>query len=284
MSLPSGQLDAFLAVARERHFSNAAKSLFITQSALSQRIKQLEETLKATLFTRRPHQPVTLTDAGETLLGYCVAQQRIAQDALHALTGQGGVQGHVRLAGFSSVMRSIVLPALAPLYRQHPGIGLSLRAAELHQLPDLLLHGEADYVLTTEPVRKGHVKHALLGHERNVLTRGKQKDVPRVFLDHDARDTTTIEFVRSQPAELKKTLEPVTRIFLDEVYSLYDGVRLGMGRAVLPLHLIGDDVRVEPRYKPLDLPVYLNWIDVPYESPLEHAVVGAVKQAARVLA
>lgn len=67
MSLSSLHLDAFFTAAQLLNFSQAAKQLHITQSALSQRIKALEEDLSLRLFVRKPR-GVELSVAGERLL------------------------------------------------------------------------------------------------------------------------------------------------------------------------------------------------------------------------
>ena len=61
------QLKYFVKVAELLSFSKAAKALYITQSTLSQQIKQLEDELDMALFFRNNHK-VTLTEAGETFL------------------------------------------------------------------------------------------------------------------------------------------------------------------------------------------------------------------------
>ena len=61
------QLKYFVKVAELLSFSKAAKALFITQSTLSQQIKQLEDELDMALFFRNNHK-VSLTEAGETFL------------------------------------------------------------------------------------------------------------------------------------------------------------------------------------------------------------------------
>ena len=63
------QLKYFVKVAETLNFSEAAKSLFVTQSTLSQQIKQLEQDLDSQLLTRSSHS-VSLTEAGEELLPY----------------------------------------------------------------------------------------------------------------------------------------------------------------------------------------------------------------------
>ena len=61
------QLKYFVKVAEMLSFSKAAKALYITQSTLSQQIKQLEDELDIALFFRNNHN-VSLTEAGETFL------------------------------------------------------------------------------------------------------------------------------------------------------------------------------------------------------------------------
>ena len=60
-------LRTFLEVAKTRHFGHAAENLYLTQSAVSSRIKQLEGTLGVPLFTRQRNN-ILLTPAGERLL------------------------------------------------------------------------------------------------------------------------------------------------------------------------------------------------------------------------
>ena len=63
------QLRYFVKVAETLNFSEAARCLFVTQSTLSQQIKQLEQELDTVLLTRTSHS-VSLTEAGEELLPY----------------------------------------------------------------------------------------------------------------------------------------------------------------------------------------------------------------------
>ena len=60
-------LRTFLEVAKTRHFGDAADNLYLTQSAVSSRIKQLESALGVRIFTRQRNN-ILLTPAGERLL------------------------------------------------------------------------------------------------------------------------------------------------------------------------------------------------------------------------
>ena len=65
------QLRYFVKVAETLNFSEAAKALFVTQSTLSQQIKQLEQDLDTPLLIRSSHS-VALTEAGMELLPFAL--------------------------------------------------------------------------------------------------------------------------------------------------------------------------------------------------------------------
>lgn len=116
------QLQAFLAVARLRSFSGAARELGVSRSAVSQSVRQLEEELRVTLVLRTTRS-VSLTDAGRRLVesaGPAVAQLRAALTEVTAKPGE--VVGRVRL----TVPRSaypFVLERTLPRFRElHPRI------------------------------------------------------------------------------------------------------------------------------------------------------------------
>src|SRR5262249_54594072 len=121
VSLSALQLDAFYAVARTLSFTRAARELHVTQSALSQRIKNLEGELTCRLFVRSPA-GVACTEAGQRLLRYCQTKAALESELVSELGAAPaeGLGGTVRVAAYSSVVRSAVLPALAPMLRAHP--------------------------------------------------------------------------------------------------------------------------------------------------------------------
>jgi len=79
-----GQLEVFLAVARERRFSRAAEKLYRTQSAVSQSIRKLEEEIGEPLFDRSSREGL-LTDAGRVLQEYAERMLNLRADAREAL-------------------------------------------------------------------------------------------------------------------------------------------------------------------------------------------------------
>ncbi|MDN7874896.1 LysR family transcriptional regulator [Burkholderia aenigmatica] len=115
-------LQAFLTVAREGNFTRSANALGITQSALSQAIKSLEEHLEIRLFTRTTRS-VSLTEAGERLFAAIGGRFDEIDAELNALTAlRDKPAGLVRITTGDHAMRAVLLPKLMPLMHQYPDV------------------------------------------------------------------------------------------------------------------------------------------------------------------
>jgi len=272
MSLSSLQLDAFTQVAKTLHFSAAAKALGLTQSALSQRILNLEDELGTALFLREPS-GVRLTELGEELLRYSRAKNELEGDFLKRVLSrdQKGLAGYLRIGGFSTVVRSVILPSIKELLLKNPELQIELTTREMRDLPGLLRTGGVDYLLLDHPIERAGVISQLIGYEEIVLIEAKNRKCRDVYLDHDSEDTMTLQFFRHQ-GKAPKTFK---RSFLDEIYGLIDGVEMGLGRAVVSKHLIEDHpkIRVVNQYKPLRVPVYLHFYEQPFYSRTHKALI-----------
>lgn len=258
MNIPSDQLSAFLLVHEKGSFTAAARELGLTQSALSQKVKRLEDALEAAVFIRRSSGPA-LTGAGERLLAFARQQLAFEQEFLLDFQhGQGGPAGVVRVAGFSSVMRSVVIPALAPVLRQYPRLQVEFSQHEMGSLPELLKTNAADLILLDyEPALTG-VNFAAIGKERYVVIESARHTGPQdLYLDHGPDDNATDSFFRAQGTKHKA----YRRGFMGDVYAILDGVAQGLGRAVMSAHLVEGDKRVRQvkGYKAYERPLVLGW-------------------------
>jgi DNA-binding transcriptional LysR family regulator len=113
---------AFVTVAREGSFTRAAATLGVTQSALSQTIRALEERLQIRLLTRTTRS-VSPTSAGERLMhaiGHRFDEIEVELDALTALRDKPA--GTVRITCGDNVMHTTLLPRLMPLLHENPDI------------------------------------------------------------------------------------------------------------------------------------------------------------------
>jgi DNA-binding transcriptional LysR family regulator len=161
------ELEAFVAVAEELHFSRAAERLQMAQPPLSYRIQQLEKELKVRLFIRNTRS-VTLTEAGERLLGPArkvLADLEIAKASVSSLTA--GISGRVKI-GFAGASTSKILPLLAQeVRRRYPGIDLVLQGQVYADAAlDQVASGRLDMGFVRLPIRRPEIASRVIEHER----------------------------------------------------------------------------------------------------------------------
>lgn len=281
MSLSSNNLDAFVEVARQKNFSVAAKKLHITQSALSQRVLNLEQDIGSTLFIREPS-GVRLTELGQRLLRYCQSKELLESEFMTSIRRSNSAQskslsGIIRMAAFSTITRSVVVPIVAGFIKEHSELQVEIRNAELRELPSILSSGGTDFIFLNQSLEKQGIENHLLGFEENVLVQSSAKSAREdIYLDHDEEDTTTHDFLKAQGRKV-----PVfKRSYLDEIYSIVDGVRHGMGRAVVPMHLVESvkGIEVVSGYKPLKIPIYLTYYSQTFYTDLQKYIIESLSK------
>lgn len=119
-------LTALVAVARERSFTKAAAKLAVSQSALSQTIRQLETRLGIRLLTRTTRS-VSLTEAGERLLGTVAPRLEEIEAELAAVSElRGKPAGTIRITAGDHAIRSILWPKLERFLPRYPDIKVEL--------------------------------------------------------------------------------------------------------------------------------------------------------------
>lgn len=140
------QLEHFVTVAQELHFSRAADKLGVAQSAVSVQVQQLEQQLGVRLLHRNKRKPITLTDAGELLYDEAVAVLRHMERAqqIGQLAAQG-MSGHVKLGYISSAVTSGMLARVLTQFRPgHEQVHMQVLAMETPRQLQALQQGEID--------------------------------------------------------------------------------------------------------------------------------------------
>lgn len=146
------------ALAKHGNLVKTAEALFMTQSALSHQIKQLEDSVELKLFERKS-QPLQFTPAGKLLLQ--LAQQVLPQiqhteNQLKRLAS--GEQGRLKIGVECHTCFEWLLPLLRPYQAQWPNVDVDIagRLSNL-ALPSLLKH-ELDLVITSDPLESDELK------------------------------------------------------------------------------------------------------------------------------
>lgn len=137
------RLQAFAAVARHRHFGRAADDLHLTQSALSQQVRKLEDELGVALLLRTTG-GAELTAAGADLLPRAEAILAQVAEARGRMDEHAGLlRGAVRLAATpADALR--LSAAVATFHGEHPGIRVALRQAAPGEIAALVARGSVD--------------------------------------------------------------------------------------------------------------------------------------------
>jgi DNA-binding transcriptional LysR family regulator len=123
---PLDLLVGFEAAARHLSFTRAGEELFLTQSAVSRQIKELEDQLGVVLFQRR-HRALVLTEAGQQFYGataQVLATMRAATERLRAQSGKRSVA----VTTTHSFAALWLIPRLAGFTRAHPGVDVRITA------------------------------------------------------------------------------------------------------------------------------------------------------------
>jgi DNA-binding transcriptional LysR family regulator len=143
------QLECFIAVAEERHFTRAARRLNIVQSGLSQTIRMLEDELGGPLLVRSTRR-VDLTPAGKVLLKEAALVLAAAREARLAVTQVHGLaRGQLRIGSIQSLAPFVDLPASLGRFRNRfPGIDVQLLLDGATPLLDEVNEGRLDLVFT----------------------------------------------------------------------------------------------------------------------------------------
>ena len=119
-------LQAFLAVARERSFTKAAAKLGITQSALSHTVRELEERLGVRLLSRTTRS-VAPTQAGERLLGTVGPRLEEIEAELGSLSAlRDRPAGMIRITAGEHAAQTVLWPKLSKLLPRYPDINVEL--------------------------------------------------------------------------------------------------------------------------------------------------------------
>lgn len=158
MPMLARHIQYFLAVAEHHSFTRAAAALHVSQPALSQQVKLLEESLGAQLFDRSGR-TTCLTDAGEVYLQYArrASQElREARRAIHDVSDLS--RGSLRVAVTPTFTTYLVGPLVEAFHARYPRITLNVQEISQERMEDLLLAGELDVGIAFDEIRSPDIE------------------------------------------------------------------------------------------------------------------------------
>lgn len=156
------QLKYFVRVAETLSFSEAAKILNITQSTLSQQIKQLEGELGTALFIRSSHS-VSLTECGSEMLPYAMQTLNSAELCMTRIADINDMAAGTLNIGVTYSFSPILTETLLAFRRVYPGVKLNIFYKPMAEVMDMLKARSIDFALAFKPT------HAIEGVESHIL-------------------------------------------------------------------------------------------------------------------
>ncbi len=172
-----------LTVHREGSITAASKKLYVSQPALSQTIKQIEQDLGAPIFDRSTD-PISLTYAGQMYVE--AAQQMLMLDRnLRAQISElkDQVHGHIRI-GISAQRGLQLLPQVIPEYsRMYPFIKIELVEHGSDTLERMTSEGQCDIALVATNEKPNKLTYVLIENEQVVLMAARSTQLAHRFAD-----------------------------------------------------------------------------------------------------
>ena len=218
----------FYTVAKHKHMTRASEELHISQPAISQSIKKLEDQLGGTLFLRS-NKGMELTNEGEMFFDYVKGALELINNAEIEFTSFKKLdKGEIKIGASTTLTKLILMHTIKKFHKDYPNIKINITNDLTNNLLIDLEKGKLDFVIYNEGEKK----------KSNVETT-KIKEIKQGFIYNEMyyKDKiTNLNDLINYPLILQKK-ESNSRKFLDE-YTLKNNIILGANTEVVSQELV----------------------------------------------
>ena len=244
-------LRVFERVYQTKSMTAAAKQMNLTQSGVSQHIKNLEKSLGVTLFDRIKHRLIP-TKESEQLATLLIRYFRNIEHELVKLAGKKtALRGEVTIGLPLEFGNNFVLPLLTEFGQQHPDVTFSIKYGIASEMNALMLTGEIDFSFIDQFAVDAQISLTPVWNETICLCANKnyiEKVFGKKFPKHEIKTYDKldyVDYVKGAPVlkmwfehHLGKPFIPNIRAALMDVQGMTRIITSGLGAGVLPLHVI----------------------------------------------
>ncbi len=224
----------FFVVAKHKHMTKASEELHISQPAISQSIKKLEEQLGGTLFLRS-NKGMELTEEGKMFYNYVKGALELINNAEHEFTSFKDLsKGEIKIGCSTTLTKLILLDALKEFHLDYPNINVEITNDLTNNLINDLKLGKLDFVIFNE----SNIKETNLNLK-------KIKELKQGFIYNPSfykDEVTNLEDLNNYPLILQKE-ESNSRKLLDYI-ALQNNVKLIPKMEVVSQDLITEFVNI----------------------------------------
>lgn len=244
----------FYYVASTLSFSEASRKLFISQSAVSQSVKTLEQKLDQTLFIRSTKK-VQLTPAGQILYKHIEPAMNLIRKGENQLSDSGSLGlGQLHIGASDTICRYFLVPYLHQFHRKFSDVPIKVTNATSLACVDLLEQGKVDLIITNFPnarLNHSYIQKTVRNFSDVFIANQQYFDLqnrelsladlcqyPLLTLD---RNCTTSEFLRNLFLQHQLELMPHAELSSNDL--LIDLAKIGLGIALVPDFCIEKEAR-----------------------------------------
>ncbi|MBM7038323.1 hydrogen peroxide-inducible genes activator [Vibrio ulleungensis] len=240
------QLNYLVTLYETRHFGEAARRCFVSQSTLSKGIQTLEETVCCTLYEKKDSKsPLVFTAMGEKIVASSRELLAKAQDLVElGACGEGReMEGELRVGCIPTIAPFLLSDLVQEVNRRFPNLTMLLREDTTSNLLEALQNGQLDVLILALPVDIGNMASRVVGQDpfRMVISRDqvnaikipiRYKDLPdeSVFLLENEHCLTEHAVSACRLTE-KEKINPFTATSL---HTLVQMVANGLGTTFIP--------------------------------------------------
>lgn len=230
----------FYYVARSNSFSDAAAKLHVSQPAISQSIKNLEDKTGSQLFFRKTRE-IKLTPEGELLFKHIEQAYNFIKTAENKLLESQNLEnGEIRIGVSDTICKYYLIDKIDKFIKKHPKVKIQVINRTSHQIQNILKEGIIDFGIVTLPVHeKGitvenfrSVEDIFVASNKFIKLKGKRvllkelSGYPLLMLDRNSATRRNIDFFVQ-----KKGLNLIPEIELESIDLLLEFAKIGLGIA-----------------------------------------------------
>lgn len=247
--------EMFLLVADEMSITKAAQKAFVSQQAVSEHIKKLEDKYGLKLFTRNPH--FQLTEAGESMLRSLRQMKMIERSMAEDLTQRAEDRKGSFTVGINASRAQIILPLIMPEFAfMYPNVEVHFSLHDTAYAEQQLLNGEIDIFLGVEPsfhheftytplcqddlrvvassaLLKVHAPGLSKLEQHSVIDLKSIEGMPFIFSDRTSSVNTMLNTHLN-----RERLEPWVRYYISDTPSQILMCTQGLGAIFVPVMLL----------------------------------------------
>ena len=235
----------FYAVAKHKHMTKASKELHISQPAISQSIKKLEDQLGGTLFLRS-NKGMGLTEEGKMFYEYVKGALELINNAENEFTSFKDLsKGEVKIGCSTTLTKLVLMNALKDFHLDYPNININITNDLTSNLINDLKLGKLDFVIFNE----SNIKEANLNLEKikelkqgfiynpeiyddNVNNFEDLNEIPLILQKEESNSRKLLDYVALQN---NVKLIPKMEVVSQELITEFTNIGLGIGFAIIDL-------------------------------------------------